>query len=173
MRVILQDLVLNSKAVRAGQRVLLSGVVYTARDVAHKRIMDILDSNGKLPFDLKNAAIYYCGPTPSSSGNNIGVCGPTTSSRMDAFTPRILKEGVKFLIGKGSRSKMVVSSIKEANAIYFLATGGIAALLSKTVKKADIVAFEDIGPEAVYKFEIENMPLIVAVDGFGGDVFNS
>jgi fumarate hydratase subunit beta len=173
MKVILQDLILNSKAVRVGQRVLLSGTVYTARDVAHKRIVDILDGDGKLPFDLKNAAIYYCGPTPSRPGSNIGVCGPTTSSRMDAFTPRILKEGVKFLIGKGSRSKMVVSSIKEANAIYFLATGGIAALLSKTVKRADIVAFEDIGPEAVYKFEVENMPLIVAVDSFGGDIFNS
>ncbi|MDR3281601.1 MAG: FumA C-terminus/TtdB family hydratase beta subunit [Endomicrobium sp.] len=172
MRVILQDLLLDSKTIKAGQKILLSGTVYTARDVAHKKIIDILDSNGELPFNLKNSAIYYCGPTPSKPGSVIGVCGPTTSARMDIFTQRILKEGVKFFIGKGSRSKTIANSIKEAGAIYFSATGGVAALLSKTVKTADVVAFEDIGPEAVYKIEIEDMPLIVAIDSFGGNIFN-
>jgi len=171
MRVDLQDLVLNSKILKAGQKILFSGTIYTARDAAHSRIIEMLDSGKKVPFELKNAAIYYCGPSPAKQDAVIGACGPTTSARMDIFTPRILKEGVRFLIGKGARSKTVVDSIKENSAVYLVATGGVAALLSKTVKRADIVAFEDLGPEAVYKLEVKNMPLIVAIDSFGGAVF--
>jgi fumarate hydratase subunit beta len=171
MKINLLDLVLNPKILKAGQRILLSGTVYTARDAAHKRIIDMLDSGNAVPFDLKNVAIYYCGPSPAKPGAVIGACGPTTSSRMDIFTPRILKEGVKFLIGKGSRSESVVNSIKENSAVYLVATGGVAALLSKTVKKADLIAFEDLGPEAIYKLAVEDMPLIVAIDSNGGNIF--
>jgi fumarate hydratase subunit beta len=171
MKINLIDLVLNPKMLKAGQRILLSGTFYTARDAAHKRIIDALDSRSTVPFNLKNAAIYYCGPAPAKPNAVIGACGPTTSSRMDVFTPRILKEGVKFLIGKGVRSESVVNSIKENGAVYLVATGGVAALLSKTVKKADLVAFEDLGPEAIYKLKVEDMPLIVAIDSDDGNVF--
>jgi len=172
MKASLRDLVLASETLRAGQEILLSGTVYTARDAAHSRIVEMLNSGRKVPFKLKDAAIYYCGPSPAKPGSVIGACGPTTSARMDIFTPRILKEGVKFLIGKGARSKIVVDSIRENGAVYLVATGGVAALISKTVKKADLIAFEDLGPEAVYRLEVKNMPLIVAVDTFGGSVFN-
>jgi fumarate hydratase subunit beta len=171
MKISLLDLVLNPKMLKVGQRILLSGAFYTARDIAHKRIIDMLGSNSAVPFKLKNAAIYYCGPSPAKPYAVIGACGPTTSSRMDTFTPRILKEGVKVLIGKGTRSESVVNSIKENGAVYLVATGGVAALLSKTVKKAHFIAFEDLGPEAVYKLEVEDMPLIVAMDSDGGNVF--
>ena len=167
MKIDLQDLVLSPKILKAGQRILLSGTVYTARDAAHKRIIAMLDSGSSAPFNLKNAVIYYCGPSPAKPGAVIGACGPTTSSRMDVFTPKILKEGAKFLIGKGARSEAVVNSIKENGAIYLVATGGAAALLSKTVKKADLIAFEDLGPEAVYRLEVKDMPLIVAIDSDG------
>ncbi|MCA6072819.1 MAG: Fe-S-containing hydro-lyase [Endomicrobium sp.] len=170
MKTNLQDLVLNTETLKAGQKILLSGVIYTARDAAHKRMITMLDSEEKTPIDLINAAIYYCGPTPAKPGAVIGACGPTTSSRMDAFTPRILKEGVKVLIGKGARSNDVVNSIKENSALYFVATGGVAALISKTVKRADLIAFEDLGPEAIYRLEVKDMPLIVAIDSFGNIV---
>ena len=120
-----------------------------------------------MPFELKNSAIYYCGPSPAKPGNIIGACGPTTSARMDVFTPQLLEAGVKVLIGKGARSKEVVDSIVKNKAVYFVATGGAAALLSKTVVKAEITAFEDLGAEAVYKLEVKDMPLIVAVDAKG------
>jgi tartrate/fumarate subfamily iron-sulfur-dependent hydro-lyase alpha chain/tartrate/fumarate subfamily iron-sulfur-dependent hydro-lyase beta chain len=165
------DLLSNIKSVKAGDRVYLSGTIYTARDAAHKRIVDILDKGGHLPFDLNNSAIYYCGPAPTKPKVIIGACGPTTSSRMDVFTPQMLKNGVKILIGKGARSQSVVSAIKENAAVYFVATGGVAALLSKTVIKAKIIAFKDLGAEAVYKLEVKDMPLIVGVDAFGKDVF--
>jgi len=171
MKINLQDLLLNSSLLKTGQKVFLSGIIYTARDAAHKRITGLLDSDGKVPFDLRNAAIYYCGPTPAKPGAVIGACGPTTSVRMDFFTPRLLKEGVKFLIGKGARSEKVVNSLRENAAIYFVATGGVGALLSKSVKKAELIAFEDLGPEAVYRLEIKDMPLIVAVDGYGNNIF--
>jgi fumarate hydratase subunit beta len=171
MKINLQHLILNNKTVKAGQKILLSGTIYTARDAAHKRIVEMLDNGVPLLFDLKNAAIYYCGPTPTKPGTIIGACGPTTSFRMDVFTPKILKEGVKVLIGKGARTRNVVDSIKENNAVYLIATGGVAALISKTVKEANMVAFEDLGPEAIYKFEVEYMPLIVAIDSFGNNVF--
>jgi fumarate hydratase subunit beta len=171
MKINLLDLVLNPKMLKSRQRILLSGTIYTARDAAHKRIIDMLDSGNAIPFSLKNAAIYYCGPSPAKPGAIIGSCGPTTSSRMDIFTPRILKEGAKFLIGKGPRSESVVNSIKENNALYLVASGGVAALLSKTVKKVNLIAFEDLGPEAIYKLEVEDMLLIVAIDSDGDNIF--
>jgi fumarate hydratase subunit beta len=171
MKINLLDLSLNPKMLKVGQRVLLSGTFYTVRDAAHKRIIDMLDNSIAVPFNLKNSTIYYCGPAPAKPDVVIGACGPTTSSRMDIFTPRILKEGVKFMIGKGARSESVVNSIKENGAVYFIATGGVAALLSKTVKKSDLVGFEDLGPEAIYKLEVEDMPLIVAIDSDGSSVF--
>ncbi|MDR2066839.1 MAG: FumA C-terminus/TtdB family hydratase beta subunit [Endomicrobium sp.] len=173
MNVSLNDLIFNLNNLKVGQKVLLSGTIYTARDAAHKRIIDLLDfgNKDKIPFNLNNSAIYYCGPTPTKPGNIVGACGPTTSSRMDIFTPRLLKEGVKVLIGKGDRSKNVEKSIEENKAIYLIATGGIAALISKSVVKADLIAFEDLGPEAVYRFEVKNMPLIVAIDTFGNNIF--
>ncbi|MDR3306401.1 MAG: FumA C-terminus/TtdB family hydratase beta subunit [Endomicrobium sp.] len=172
MKINLQDLILNIKDIKAGQKVLLNGNIYTARDAAHKRIVDILDKGEKLPIDLKNSAIYYCGPTPPKPGEIVGSCGPTTSSRMDVYTPRILKEGVKVLIGKGARTEWVAKAFKENNAAYLVATGGVGALISKTVKKAELLAFEDLEPEAVYRFEIEDMPLVVAIDSFGNNIFN-
>jgi fumarate hydratase subunit beta len=166
----LQDLLFDTKKLKAGTRIKVSGVLYTARDAAHKRIIDILDNHKVLPFNLNNAAIYYCGPTPVRK-NCICACGPTTSARMDLFTPRILREGVKFLIGKGDRSNTVVNAIHEMSAIYFIATGGIAALLSTTIKRIDLIAFKDLGPEAIYRLEINNMPLIVAIDSYGNNIF--
>jgi fumarate hydratase subunit beta len=151
---------------------LLSGTIYTARDAAHKRIITMLENAEEIPFNLKNSAIYYCGPTPAKPGTIIGACGPTTSSRMDIFTPRILKEGVKLLIGKGARADYVVDSIRDNGAVYLAATGGAAALLSETVKKADLIAFEDFGTEAIYKLEVDDMPLIVAIDANGGNIFS-
>jgi fumarate hydratase subunit beta len=171
MKINLQDLILNIKNIKVGQEILLSGSIYTARDATHKRIIDILDNGRDLPIDLKNSAIYYCGPTPSKPGEIVGSCGPTTSSRMDIYTPRLLKEGVKVLIGKGSRSESVVESLKGNSALYLAATGGIGALISKTVKISEILTFKDLGPEAIYRFEVENMPLIVAIDSFGNNIF--
>jgi fumarate hydratase subunit beta len=171
MKINLQDLILNIKDIKAGQKILLSGDIYTARDAAHKRITYILNNGGKLPFDLKNSAIYYCGPTPAKHGDIVGSCGPTTSSRMDVYTPRILKEGVKVLIGKGARADFVADALKENNAIYLVATGGVGALISKRVKKDELLAFEDLGPEAIYRFEVEDMPLILAIDIFGNSIF--
>jgi fumarate hydratase subunit beta len=159
------DFIDNTVKLRARERILLSGTIYTARDAAHSRIISLLENNEKLPFDLKNSAIYYCGPSPSKPGQIIGACGPTTSKRMDIFTPKLLSCGVKILIGKGARSEYVVKAIKEFNAIYFTAVGGTAALLSKSIIKADIIAFEDLGTEAVYRFEIKDMPLMAAITG--------
>ncbi|MDR1245134.1 MAG: Fe-S-containing hydro-lyase [Endomicrobium sp.] len=172
MKINLQDLILNIKDIKVGQKILFSGNIYTARDAAHKRIVDILNKGEELPIDLKNSVIYYCGPTPTKPGEVVGSCGPTTSSRMDIYTPRILKEGVKVLIGKGARSESVVKSLKENNAVYLVATGGVGALISKRVKKSELLVFEDLGPEAIYRFEVEDMPLIVAIDSFGNNIFN-
>jgi fumarate hydratase subunit beta len=172
MKINLQDLILNIKDIKIGQKILLSGNIYTARDAAHKRVIDILNKGEDLPIDFKNSVIYYCGPTPVKPGEVVGSCGPTTSSRMDVYTTRILKEGVKVLIGKGTRSESVVKALKESNAVYFVATGGVGAFISKRVKKSELLAFEDLGPEAIYRFEVKDMPLIVAIDSFGNNIFN-
>jgi fumarate hydratase subunit beta len=173
MKIDLAQLIANVETFKSGDRILLSGVVYTARDAAHKRLFDLKQANKPLPFNLNNAAIYYCGPSPKKPGAVIGACGPTTSRRMDSLTPFMLNEGVKVLIGKGQRSADTNKAIADNKAIYLIATGGVAALLSKTVKQAEIVAFEDLGPEAVYKLIVEDMPLTVATDCKGNSIFDN
>ncbi|MDR2772567.1 MAG: FumA C-terminus/TtdB family hydratase beta subunit [Elusimicrobiota bacterium] len=166
------DLVNDTSQVKVGDKILLSGTIYTARDAAHKKITDLLDCGQKPPFEIKGAAIYYCGPAPAKPNEIIGSCGPTTSARMDIFTPRLLKEGLKIMIGKGKRSDEVTAAIAQNQALYFVATGGIGALLSKTVKAMKIFAFEELGAEAVYELSVEDMPLICATDSTGNSIFN-
>ena len=155
---------------RAGDRVLLSGTVYTSRDAAHKRICALLDSGEELPFELKNAAVYYAGPTPTPPGMAIGSCGPTTSSRMDKFSPRFLDNGLKCMIGKGKRSPEVVEAIKRNKAVYLCAIGGAGALAAKCIKSCKVIAFEDLGCESVKELVFEDFPLIVAIDCNGGNI---
>lgn len=159
------------KALKAGDEVLLSGVIYTARDQAHKRLAEAIRSKAKLPVCLKGQVIYYCGPTPARPGTVIGSCGPTTSSRMDEFTPVLLKAGLKGMIGKGSRAKEVISAIRKHNAVYFLAYAGCGALLSKYVTAGKLVAYKDLGPEAIWQLSVRNFPLIVAVDAKARGIF--
>jgi fumarate hydratase subunit beta len=155
----------------AGTRVLISGVVYTARDAAHKRLIEALERRDKLPFDLKGQTIYYMGPSPARPGQVIGSAGPTTSSRMDIYTPRLLAAGIRAMIGKGSRSPEVNEALKKYKAVYFVAVGGVAAFLHKSIKKAETIAYEDLGPEAIVRLDIEDFPAIVANDIYGGDIF--
>ena len=155
----------------AGDKVLISGVIYTARDAAHKRLITLLEKGEKLPFDVKGQLIYYVGPTPPRPGQVIGSAGPTTSGRMDAYTPALLDLGLKGTIGKGMRSNSVVESMKKNKAVYFAAVGGAAALISKCIKKAEVIAYDDLGPEAVRRLEVEEFPAIVINDVFGGDLF--
>ncbi len=162
-----------SKTLKAGDRVLLSGTVYTSRDAAHKRIKEAIEKGEKLPYDLNGAAIYYVGPTPAPENLPIGSCGPTTSSRMDVFSPLFLDKGLSAMIGKGPRNDEVCRAIERNNAVYFCAVGGAGALLAKAVKKCEVIAYEDLGCESVKKMEIENLPLIVAIDSKGGNLFTA
>ena len=155
------------KNLRAGE----SGIIYTARDQAHKRLNKLLMNKKRLPFDLKGATIYYCGPTKRRPCNIIGSCGPTTSSRMDSFTPPLLKAGLKGMIGKGARSKQVKDAVRKYRAVYFVAVGGAGAYLSMKVKRARPIAFKDLGPEAIYRLEVKDFPVIVAIDTKGRSVF--
>ncbi len=155
----------------AGDRVLLSGRVYTARDAAHKRIITALDSGEKLPFELMGAVIYYAGPTPAPEGFAVGSCGPTTSARMDEFTPRILDLGVAAMIGKGERNLAVMESIVKNEAVYFCAIGGAGALASKCIKSCSVLAYEDLGCESVKELIFADFPLVVAADSKGGNIF--
>ncbi|MFC1645902.1 FumA C-terminus/TtdB family hydratase beta subunit [Candidatus Omnitrophota bacterium] len=152
---------------RVGDEVLLTGTIYTARDQAHKR----LANTSRLPLNLRDQIIYYCGPTNTPKGKVIGSCGPTTSSRMDKFTPKLLKAGLRAMIGKGSRSKDVIKAIKKHRAVYFLAPAGCGALLANKVKKAKVVAYKDLGPEAIRRLEIKDFPLIVAIDSKGRSIY--
>ncbi len=156
---------------RAGDKVLISGVLYTARDAAHKRLIALLDKGGSLPFDVKGQIIYYVGPTPARPGQVIGSAGPTTSSRMDAYTPRLIELGLKATIGKGHRGAEVVEAMKKNKAVYFAAVGGAAALISKCIKKAEVIAYDDLGTEAIRRLEVEDFPAIVAIDSKGADLF--
>jgi len=151
------------KNLKAGKQVLLSGYIYTARDQAHKRIVELISKKKRLPLDLRNQIIYYCGPTKTPKGKVIGSCGPTTSSRMDKFTPMLLRAGLKGMIGKGNRSKEVTKVIKKHKAVYFLAPAGCGALLAKKVESVKVVAFSELGPEAIRKLKVIDFPLIVAV----------
>lgn len=156
-----------------GDRVLLSGTVYTARDAAHMRLIRLIESGEGLPFDLHGQVIYYVGPTPAKPGEVIGSAGPTTSGRMDNMTPGLLQEGLKGMIGKGLRSDTVKDAMIRNKAVYFAASGGAGALLAASVRSVEIVAFEELGTEAVRKLVVEDMPLIVAVDAKGADLYLS
>lgn len=157
---------------KVGESVLISGTIYTARDAAHKRMIDSLKKNEKLPFDLKGQIIYYVGPAPARGNKVIGPAGPTTSYRMDSFTPKLLKAGLKGMIGKGNRNQKVIQAMKEEGAIYFAATGGAAALISKSIKKSEIIAYPDLGSEAIRKLEVKEMPVTVAIDINGNNIYN-
>jgi len=161
------------KKLKAGDEVYLSGIIYTARDAAHKRFSDILKKGKKLPLDLKSACIYYSGPTPARPGRPIGSCGPTTSSRMDSFTPALIRSGLLGMIGKGVRSDEVKRYIRKYGCVYFLAPGGLGALAATKVRAAKMLLFKDLGPEAVYRLEVEDFPLIVGIDSKGIDIYSS
>lgn len=156
---------------KAGDIIRLSGTVIGARDAAHKRIISSIKKGEKLPIQLKNATIFYLGPSPAPPGKICGSIGPTTSERMDVYTEPLLKEGLKAMIGKGKRGTGLRELLKKYRAVYFAAPGGVAAYLAKKVKKIDIIAYKDLGPEAVFSLVIDDLPLIVAYDIFGGDVF--
>ena len=157
---------------KAGDQIKLTGVIYTGRDAAHKRLVALLDEGKVLPVELRDQFIYFVGPCPAPPGFPIGSAGPTTSYRMDAYSPRLITEcGLRGMIGKGNRSAEVVEAMKQNKAIYFAATGGAGALIAQCIKKADIVAFEDLGPEAIYRLEVEDFPLTVAIDANGDTLY--
>lgn len=156
---------------RAGDRVLLSGTIYTARDAAHKRLFELLDQGRPLPFELKGAVIYYAGPTPGQQGMAVGACGPTTAGRMDGFTPRLLDLGLTAMIGKGERGQPVVDAIVRNGACYFAAVGGAGALIARCIETAEVIAFDDLGCESVKRMTVKDLPLTVAVDSRGNDLF--
>ena len=156
---------------RAGDTVLLSGVVYTARDQAHKRMTEALDKGETLPFELEGSAIYYVGPTPERPGEVIGSAGPTTSYRMDAYSPTLIALGQRGMIGKGKRSPEVIEAMKKHGAVYFGAIGGAGALLSRCIKKAEVIAYEDLGAEALRRLEVEDLPAFVIIDSEGNNLY--
>jgi fumarate hydratase subunit beta len=160
-------------SLKSGDIVNLSGTILTGRDAAHKRMMEYLDKGIPLPFDIKNQAIYYVGPCPAGPGKIIGSCGPTTSSRMDSYTPRLLDLGLKMMIGKGQRSPEVINAIVRNQAVYLAAVGGAAALIAQCVNSAEVIAFDDLGPEAVYQLHVLDFPLIVAIDAQGNNLYET
>jgi fumarate hydratase subunit beta len=159
------------KKLKAGDQVFITGVIYTARDAAHKRLVEALDRGEKLPFDLTNQTVYYMGPSPAKPGQVIGSAGPTTSGRMDSYAPRLMAAGLKGMIGKGNRSQAVKDAIKKYKAIYFAAIGGAGALISKSIKKAEVIAYEDLGAEAIRRLEVEKFPATVINDIYGDDLY--
>ena len=162
----------SARQIKSGDACLLSGTIYTARDAAHKRLCELLAQGKPLPFDVKDATIYYVGPTPAKPGQVIGSAGPTTSYRMDSFTPQLLKLGLSGMIGKGPRNDEVKQAAAECGAVYFAAIGGAAALISQSIKEAEVVAFAELGTESIHRLYVEDMPLIVACDAAGGDIFD-
>ncbi len=156
---------------KAGDSVLISGIIYTARDSAHKRMVDSIKKQESLPIDIKGQIIYYAGPAPAKPGYPIGPIGPTTSGRMDAFTPLMLEHGLKGMVGKGNRSKEVIEAMKKHKAVYFAAIGGAAALLAKRIKSAKVVAYEDLGAEAITELVVDELPVVVVNDAFGNDLY--
>lgn len=159
------------KKLHAGDEVLLSGTIFTGRDAAHKRLMDLIEEEKELPFPIMDQVIFYVGPTPSMPGKVFGSGGPTTSGRMDAFAPTLIKLGLRSMIGKGYRQQSVKDAIIENNGIYFGAIGGAGAIMSNCIKKCEIIAFEDLGPEAIRRLEVEDMPLVVIIDSSGNDQY--
>ena len=162
-----------ARSLKSGDSVLLSGVIYTARDAAHKRLCDLLAEGKELPVDLRNAVIYFVGPTPAKPGQAIGSAGPTTSYRMDAYSPALIEQGLTGMIGKGKRGPAVVQAMKEHGAVYFGAIGGAGALLSNCVTKAEIVAYEDLGPEAIRRLEVRDLPVTVIIDSEGTNLYET
>jgi len=156
---------------KAGDIVHLSGIIYTARDAAHKRLVDLLAEGKELPFDLKGSVIYFVGPTPPKPGEPIGSAGPTTSYRMDSYSPTLIAQGQKGMIGKGKRSQEVKDACKKYKAVYFGATGGAGALIAKSIKKAEVIAYPELGPEAIRRLEVEDFPVTVVNDSYGNDLY--
>lgn len=165
------DLTLCLPDLQMGDRVLLSGTIYTARDAAHKRLFERLDAGKPLPFALKGAVIYYAGPTPGQQGMAVGACGPTTAGRMDGFAPRLLDLGLSAMIGKGERNQAVVEAIVRNRACYFAAVGGAGALIARCIEAAEVIAFDDLGCESIKRMTVKHLPLTVAIDSRGNDLF--
>ena len=163
----------TARTIKSGESCLLSGVIYTARDAAHKRLCELLKDGKPLPFDVKDATIYYVGPTPAKPGQVIGSAGPTTSYRMDAYSPAMIAAGETGMIGKGKRSAEVVEAMKQYGAVYFAAIGGAGALLSSCIKKAEIVCYEDLGAEAVRRLRVENLPVVCVIDAEGNNLYET
>ncbi len=159
------------EGLRIGDRVFITGVLYTARDAAHRRMVGLLEEGGTLPFDIRGQVIYYVGPSPPRPGLVIGAAGPTTSYRMDAYSPRLMEQGLKGMIGKGMRSREVIDAMRRYGCVYMAAVGGAGALLSKCIKKAHVIAYEDLGPEAIRRLEVENFPAILVNDVRGNDLY--
>lgn len=156
---------------KAGDRVLLNGIIYTGRDAAHKRLAELINKTEALPMEIKDQIIYYVGPCPAKPGQAIGSAGPTTSGRMDAYAPLLMDNGLKGMIGKGLRNKQVVDSIIKNNAVYFAAIGGAGALLAEAIKEAEVIAFPDLGAEAIYRLKVEDFPVTVIIDNEGNDLY--
>ena len=163
----------TARTLRAGDSCLLTGVICTARDAAHKRLCELVAQGKELPMDMKDSIIYFVGPTPAKEGQAIGSAGPTTSYRMDAYSPTLIEQGLTGMIGKGKRGPEVVAAMKEHGAVYFAAIGGCGALLSQCIKKAEIIAYEDLGAEAIRRLEVENFPVIVVIDSEGNNLYES
>ena len=163
----------EARKLRAGDSVLLSGVIYTARDAAHKRLCELVAEGKELPFPVKDSIVYFVGPTPAKEGQAIGSAGPTTSYRMDAYSPTLIAQGQTGMIGKGKRGPEVIAAMKEHGAVYFGAIGGCGALLSKCIKKAEIVAYEDLGAEAIRRLVVENFPVTVIIDSEGNNLYET
>ena len=163
----------NRLSLIVGDEVYITGVIYTARDAAHKNLVESLKKSEVLPFDLKDQVVYYVGPTPAKPGQAIGSCGPTSSYRMDKFSPILMAEGLKVMIGKGERSTKLIKEIKKHQAVYLMTVGGIGALLSKTVKKSEVIAYPELGAEAIRRLEVENFPAIVAIDSKGNSLYTA
>ena len=161
------------QALQAGDYVYISGIIYTARDAAHKRMAETLGRGGKLPFSLEGNIIYYMGPSPARDGRVIGSAGPTTASRMDKYTPGFLDMGLKGMIGKGKRSDAVIEGIKKNKAVYFAAIGGAGALLSRSIKNSKVIAYDDLGTEAIRELQVENFPVIVVIDSRGNNLYDT
>lgn len=161
------------KSLKAGDMVYISGTVYTARDAAHRRMCEFLDKGEAMPFDFEGAAIYYAGPCPPKPGKPIGSVGPTTSGRMDLYSPKLIERGLKVMIGKGFRSQEVIDSIVEHSGVYFAAIGGAAALMGKSVQQAEVIAYDDLGTEAVRRLQVKELPVIVAIDCHGNNMYEA
>ena len=163
----------KTRSLIAGDRVLITGTIYTARDAAHRRLIELIEKGGELPFELTGQIIYYVGPTPASPGRATGSAGPTTSSRMDRYTPRLLARGLRAVIGKGDRSPEVAAALQEHGAVYLAAVGGAGALLAERIRVAEVVAWPELGTEAVHRFEVSDFPAIVVMDAQGGNLYES